>query len=380
MVRLTVYPKRSKMSNKNIEPHGSWDGDFTWHGYFLRTHIKTVTPEYNMNDPSTWPLIRKVIATGNQADHSKTTVPPEYLVYDQNLVRGFRRLQNTQGKSVETSQYMRNLFLHYPFNYDRHGKLREHLHITPNELEEWKKQMSCAVPTRKQEAVTKNATTNDHTNDTATKDVSPEAGFNEIMKMLGSEADTDMIPYTSVVELEEELEKTRKQVSEAKKTAELAEEAKATLDMAYKAACKSYTIRVNGRMRELREYWTKLLSQERTNHGNAKELLVLMKEAMDQEKTRADAAETVVQALKVDLAGHSNDLEKSKKEVEELKAEVKQSSKDISAAKQKAAVAEQQILKILEEMKKKKQSAGSQKRKSSEDVSEAQRKRLKTEV
>jgi hypothetical protein len=55
--------------------------------------------------------------------------------------------------------------------------------------------MSCAVPTRKQEAVTKNATTNDHTNDTATKDVSPEAGFNEIMKMLGSEADTDMIPY-----------------------------------------------------------------------------------------------------------------------------------------------------------------------------------------
>ncbi|CAI9637308.1 unnamed protein product [Alternaria burnsii] len=368
------------LNNKNIEPRVSWDGDFTWDGHFLRMHIETVTPGYNINNPITWPLIRKVIATGTQADHSKTTVPPQWLVYDQKLVRGFKRLQNTQGKSIETSQYMRNLFLHYPFNYDRYGKLRDHPHITPDELEEWKKQMSCVVRTRKQEAVTKNATTNDHTNDEATKNTSSEAAMNEIMKMLGSEADTDIIPYTRVVELEEELEKTRKQVSEANKRVGIAEQAKDRQHVAYQAACKTYSTRVSDEVYELRKYWTNLLSQERTNLGNAKELLVLMKEAMDQEKTRADTAERDIEALRTDLAGCSNDLKESKKEAEELKAEVKQSNKDISAANQKAAVAEQQILKILEEMKTKKQSAGSQKRKSSEDVSGAERKRLKTEV
>ncbi|RYN35115.1 hypothetical protein AA0115_g2385 [Alternaria tenuissima] len=294
-----------------------------------------------MHDPRTWSFISKVVATGEQANYSKATVPPVYMVYDRALINSFKRLQGSHRGTSRLARHLTNLFLYYPFNYDRHGQLREHPHIPPDELEEWKKQMSHGVPTTKQEAVTKNATTNDHTNDEATKDVSPDAAVDEIMKMLDdSDTDTDMIPYSRVMELEEELEKTKKQVSEANKRADTAEEGIEALKVDL-AGCSNDLQKSRGKVDEL---------------------------------------EDKMEVLKDDMKELKDEVEELKTEREELKAKVKQSNKDVSVAKQKTAVKEQQILRILEGMRKKKQGAGSQKRKSSEDVSKAQQKRLRTEV
>ncbi|CAN9139966.1 unnamed protein product [Alternaria sp. RS040] len=331
------------MSNKNIVPRVNWDRDFPWKVYSLRYDITTAIPDYEEDNPRTWPLIRDAVTT-----EYRPTVPPKYLAYDQTLIKSFERLQGPPSRPSRTSKYLTNLFLYYPFNYDRHGQLREHPHITSDELEEWKRQMSRTVPTTKKEAVTKNATTNDHTNDEATKNVSSEAAINEIMKMLDdSDADSDMIPYTRVVDLETELEKTRKQVSEARKRADTAER-----------RIEALKIDLSGRSNNLKK-----------SRGKVDEL-----------EDKVDELEDKMEALKDEVEELKDEAEELKDEVEDLKAKVKQSNKNVSAAKQKTAVKEQQILRILEGMRKKKQGAGFQKRKSSEDASEAQQKRLRTEV
>ena len=338
------------MSNKNIEPHVNWNGDFNWDGYstilgahILQRHIKALIPGYKVTDPRTWPSIREVIAPKYQAKG-----PPKYLAYDQTLVKSLTCFQGSRSRPSRMSQHLTNLFLYYPFNYDRHNQLREYPHITPDELEEWKKQMRLMGWTTKQEALNQNGATNDHTNDEATKDVSPDAAVDEIMKMLDdSDTDTDMIPYTRVVELEKELEKTREQVSGANKRADTAE-----------GGIKALKVDLAGCSNDLKK------SREK------------VEELRDKVEDLGDEVEEL-----------KDEVEGVRYEVEELKAKVKQSNKDVSAAKQKTAVAEQktvvaeqQILKILEGMRKKKQGAGLQKRQSSKDVSEAQRKKLKIDV
>jgi len=127
------------MSDKDIEPCGTWNGDFSWDGYFMRMHMKTVTQQYDMYNPRTWPLIRHVVATENGVDYRKSKIPPEYLVYEQTLIKEMDELRPLQGQRVVSrrkNRVVKNLFRYYPLNYDRNGELRAHPHIPAYELEE----------------------------------------------------------------------------------------------------------------------------------------------------------------------------------------------------------------------------------------------------
>lgn len=127
------------MSNEDTKPCGDWNGDFTWDGHFLRMHIKTVTQKYDMEDPRTWPLVHGVVATGDGVDHRKTKLPPQYMVYDQDLIKTLNEYRPLQGSRAKSGRQRKNdatsRFLFYPFNYDRWGQLRAHPHIPPDDLE-----------------------------------------------------------------------------------------------------------------------------------------------------------------------------------------------------------------------------------------------------
>ncbi|CAN9082039.1 unnamed protein product [Alternaria alternata] len=95
---------------------------------------------------------------------------------------------------------------------------------------------------------------------------------------------------------------------------------------------------------------------------------------------RAKTAEEDACKLRGDLASRDNDLEKGKATVEKLEAEVEQRRKDISTANQRIVGLEKQIFKLFEKAKKKEQGTDTQKRAAVDDVSEAQRKKLKAEA
>jgi len=333
------------MSDKDIEPCGVWSGDFTWDGYFMRMHMKTVTQQYDMYNPRTWPLVSQVIATENNSDYRKSKVPPEYLAYEQTLIKDLDALRPLQGQRAITrrkNRVMKNLFRYYPLNYDRNGELRAHPHIPSDELEEWISQIKKSNPIAKKEEDIKDVIVGNHAADEATEDASPEAAaIHEIMKMLD---DTDTVPNSRVAELEEELEKTKKKSLEADVRAEIAEKKVTAMTAKYQTAVQRFSAQVGEALCEYKEQSHKLLCQERSNLSTLKDILV-----------------------------------KKEDEIASLQSDLKKSGKDVLTAKQETKVAKQQIFKILEEMKKKKQGTGLQKKRAEEDGAEAARKKPKIE-
>jgi hypothetical protein len=337
------------MSKKNIEPCGSWDGDFTWDGYFMRMHMKIVTQKYDMYDPRTWPLLSQVVATENGTEYTKSKLPPEFMVYEQTLMKSMDELRPIQGQRTNwrrKNKNMKNLFRHYPFNYDRNGELRTYPHIPPDELKEWIGHMSHAIPNKTEGVDTTNTVSDDHGSGDTAGDDSNEAAIYEIMKMLD---DTDTVPASRVTELEEELDKTRKEKLEATIRADNARSRVEKMRDNYLTAWEKLSTQVRKEISEYKKQSNALLCQERANFSKLKTLLELS-------QTKHEAA-----------------IEHGKKEVELAKQET-------AAAKQETMVAKQQILKILEEMKKKKQGAGLQKKKAEEEEAEVARKKPKVEA
>ncbi|CAN9082203.1 unnamed protein product [Alternaria alternata] len=342
------------MSNKNIVPCVNWDGGFPWEGYSLRYDITTAILEYEKDNPRTWPLIRDAVTT-----ECRSTVPPKYLAYDQTLIKSFKRLQGSPSRPSRTSQYLTNLFLYYPFNYNSHGQLREHPHIPPNDLEQWKDLMKQEVPTTAEEMKTEDAIYNDQGDDDVTGTTSPEAAIQEMMIMkIFDDTGADHVSAQRVIELEGELEKMRQTVLQANERADSEEKKRtAVIDRGKKA--------YEDLVRERKE-----LQAWRTNFLNE----------YNKMQKRAKTAEEDACKLRGDLASRDNDLEKGKATVEKLEAEVEQRRKDISTANQRIVGLEKQIFKLFEKAKKKEQGTDTQKRAAVDDVSEAQRKKLKAEA
>ncbi|KAI4658160.1 uncharacterized protein J4E79_007142 [Alternaria viburni] len=334
-----------KMSDKNIEPCGTWNGDFSWDGYFMRMHMKTVTQTYDMYNPSTWPLVSQIAATENNFNYRKSKIPPEYLVYEQTLIKdidGLRPLQGQRAITRRKNRVMKNLFRYYPLNYDRNGELRAHPHIPSDELEEWMSQVKKSNPIAKKEEDVKDVLVTSNKTEEVTENDSPEtAAIHEIMKML---EDTDTMPNSRVTELEEELDKTKKKSLEADIRAESAEKKVTVMTAKYQTAVQRFSAQVGEALCEYKEQSHKLLCQERANLGTLKEI-----------------------------------LGKKEDEIASLQSDLKKSGEDVLTAKQETKVAKQQIFKILEEMKKKKQGTALQKKIAEEDGAEAARKKPKIE-
>lgn len=280
-----------------------------------------------MYNPRTWPLVRQVVATENSIDYRKSKVPPEYLVYEQSLIKNLdelRPLQSQRTVNRRKNQNRKNLFRYYPLNYDRNGELRAHPHIPADELEEWISQIKDSKPIAKKEVDTKGVLVGNHANDEVVEDASPEAAaIHEIMKMLD---DTDAVPASRVAELEEELDKTKKESLEADMRAESAEKKATAMRAKYQTAVQKFSVQVGEALCEYKEQSHKLLCQERTNLSTLREILV------------------------------------KEDEIASLQSDLKKSGKDVSTAKQETTMAKQQIFKIFEEMKKKKQGTGLQKK------------------
>ncbi|KAL1801625.1 hypothetical protein ACET3X_001967 [Alternaria dauci] len=353
--------------NNHIKPQWNWDGDFTWDGYFLRMHIKTINPTYDANSPHTWPLIRQVVATGDGADYSGSKFPPQYLAYDRTLVESFKRLQNQPGSSGRMKQHLKKLFLHYPFNYDRHGQLRTYPHMPTDEIEEWKKRMSLVVPNESEEAEYENTTDNDHVEKQTIQIISREVALSKIMKMV-EDTNTETLSASRVPELEKGLQRLRHELSSVKYTRDAWKRRAIDLAESIRAAVNKFPERVVDEL-IYKEKLCKVFNQEQAYSYDLETLVELTmaahEAAIKEHKTRSDTAKEVSTGLMRDLASRDAKLKKRDEEISSLKSELEQSNRD--------------IFMVLEKMEQRGQAASS-KKKVCEDMSEAQRKRMKTDA
>ncbi|KAI4654350.1 uncharacterized protein J4E78_007395 [Alternaria triticimaculans] len=367
------------MDSDKIEPYGNWNGHFTWHGKFMREYVKLVTRKYDKHDPRTWPLIHRSASTETGFNYGNSKFIPEYMVYDQTLMERMDKcdiLRIARNRTTTGQKNVARLFCYYPFNYDRHGELRKYPHIPSEELEEWMSRTTRPVPTTHEKADTENALSNED----ATEDSSSKTAIHEIMKMLD---DTDTATATRVTELEEELDKTRKEILVANIRADSAEKRSTLLQ----ATLNGLASKVAQLMDEHEKETRKLLLQEQTNLSNAKALLATVTSKYEETRARAEIADKEIKELEESLVRHEENHKNSREEVKRLKDKVKQSNQDTVtaqqqtvAAKQETMVEKQQIFKILEEMKKKKQGTGLQKKKAEGDIADPPRKKPKVEV
>ncbi|KAF2036690.1 hypothetical protein EK21DRAFT_52211 [Setomelanomma holmii] len=104
-----------------------YTGGFSWDASTLQADIKSIMPEYDCNDPWTWPLI----TTGSleislrYRCHGKQHLPFG-AVYEPELVKLFTTHHNDEElivrKTSSGKKTLRRYFYYFPFAYDRSGR------------------------------------------------------------------------------------------------------------------------------------------------------------------------------------------------------------------------------------------------------------------
>jgi hypothetical protein len=326
--------------NGIVEPRGDWRGAFTWDGYFMRMRMSTVTRKYcqctyDIYNPRTWPLIAWVGAGDSGADYRKSKIPPRYVAYPQTRIDSMDELQPIKLLKFWTPKM---LFEYYPFNYNRKGQLRAHPHIPSDELEEW---MSL-VNRDKQPNI--------------------EESYKE---------DIELGPV-SVSELERQLDRASKEAEEAKETAH-----------SYRLSALKYQTEAEIQTK-LKVLFEKYLSEDRAEAAGLWNDLRSLKSSKSELQSMFDNLEreheqSLEAREKLWQNQRESELSRKTEEIKGLESEVKKLQAHLAVANQETAAEKETIVKIWEGMKKL-QEASSQKHKATEEVSEAPRKKAKTEA
>ena len=368
------------MSNNHIEPSDFWSGDFTWDGHFMRMHMKMVTKKYDMYNPSTWPLVYRVVATDNATDYRKSRVPPEYMVYEQSLINELDELRPLcRQKSAEcgNGENMKILFHYYPLNYDRKGGLREYPHIPFDELEEWMSycRRSKLITTEKSDA--KDVVQEDKNADTC-----PDAAYEEIMKTL---TDSESASVVSISKVEEQLSCARKELRDAKESFENTRKGLLHDVEASRIAMQKYQKQAASNIEE-KVHAEKALSAQTTRVKELQTTLMFLrcsKEMLRLEyktiRGKVERSQKDQEEMRKAMNDGESELASKNEEIKGLGSEVQKLKVRLTVATKEAEMEKQRILKIWKEMKKGKE-VPSQKKKATEDISEAQRKKSKSEA
>jgi len=368
------------MSNNHIEPSDFWSGDFTWDGHFMRMHMKMVTKKYDMYDPSTWPLVYRVVATDNATDYRKSRVPPEYMVYEQSLINELdelRPLCRHKSAYCGDGENMKMLFHYYPLNYDRKGGLREYPHIPFDELEEWMSycRRSKLITTEKSDA--KDVVQEDKNADTC-----PDAAYGEIMKTLTEPGSASVV---SIPKVEVQLISAQKELRDAKESFDNTRHVLSHNVESYRTAIQKYQKQAANNTEE-KGRAEAALSVQTTRVKELQRALMFLRLSKEMlrieyknlrgklEQSQKDQKEM----WKTVKDGESEIASKNEK-IEGLDSEVRKLKVDLTVVTKEAEIEKQRILKIWKEMKKGKE-VPSQKKKATENISEVQRKKSKSEA
>ncbi|KAF2036691.1 hypothetical protein EK21DRAFT_106004 [Setomelanomma holmii] len=138
------------MATLNIAPDGEWNHDFSWDGHLMRIHIKGLKQDYDETDPRTWPLIKDIKSTDNGKSYEKSKLPPARLAYRSCLAKKILEYRSSRKDSKDDTKLSDGtsasaLFVAYPYNFTRKGKLRQIMGIPPKELELWMRSVKSPV-------------------------------------------------------------------------------------------------------------------------------------------------------------------------------------------------------------------------------------------
>jgi len=312
-----------------ISPSSDWTGIYSWDSHLLRLHITMVKPDYDRDDPRTWPLIKNVCRTERELEIMKEEFPAVRLAYDQGITDYLRLLpplKKTRWHLANACPDVSIRFAGYPFNFDKEGVMRRYPHIPKAEYDEWMQlfgKRSADKP-----AVEKDAQPQESGQATteSAEDISPQTAYEQIIKTF---ADTQHSTSTTISNLELELTNTKNACSIQVRRAELAERKVEHIRAFYKIEMlKGADRRINGFNKELQSY------RDRISEQKAVAQAALASLEVSRQKVRT--TEEQVGQLQTALVERQSELEIARKETAQANEKIMAVWTEVHKGKRKA--------------------------------------------
>lgn len=102
--------------------------------------IQSINPDYQLNDPSTWPLLTDATPTDTDEEYYVDKAPPRWLAYRQDIMYEAKHTTSVlrlHPYFKDTHGVWHSRFFDYPFNFDKTGTFRTHAHLPQEELAIW---------------------------------------------------------------------------------------------------------------------------------------------------------------------------------------------------------------------------------------------------
>jgi myosin heavy subunit len=363
-----------EIDQKNLP---KYTGRFSWIAANLHSYIKEVRPDYNSNDPKTWPLVtteRLQQILGRT--YSGRQLLPLGVAYERDAVQ--LCVSRNPDKIVEvkrtddTIDLMNLHFQNFPFIYNRFGQRRSFEYMPADQYVWWVFGMTGSMPqTRTRSRVSAF---------TFPSEEAPNSTFNEIIGMLREQQSDSATEQLEVIQ--QELIVTKKELAEEMTRAHAAKKDQIATKSWYKKSVETEKRRAEAELQEIKNKLTK----ERTHHSLAQASVAKLTTRYSAirkdwlENTRlASQANLKVQKMEKALDKRNQVLEAVRKDLTTRVGELETAKKETLTAKKEAAAVKELIKKIRDEMKKAK-GIEAQKRKATNDASGSEVKRIRREI
>lgn len=342
-----------------------YHGKFTFDPKTLRDNIKALKPDYDPDDPKTWPVVT------SQCVQQRLGFPyvghqqlPPNVAYERNLVD--RCVSLHADKEIEVVRTnggitKRSLFFHhFPFVYNKHGQARGFEYMHADHYIQWVEGMTGKVP----ETRTKGKDT-----PTRTPETQPDA-FTEILEML--QTDRPLVTARETELLRQQLARTQEELVEERKRAAEAIKEKVDIEKGHVKELAEQDRRLEAIVQGgklLKEGMQEALSREKAQHdatrtslASCNRRITFALERVHQEVRRANMAEARVERRDKTLKLRDQQLSSEKEEAETRAKQVERLRTEAVAARKEAETAKEQINKIRDEMKKNREDGGLKRR------------------
>ncbi|KAJ4347430.1 hypothetical protein N0V95_005432 [Ascochyta clinopodiicola] len=317
--------------------------DFSWDTEKLQPKIKAYKSDYNPQDPWTWPQLRSTKHPGYHDGRQNGAALPQGIVYPREIAHQF--LYPT--RPVRNMSWMMHGNVLFPFSYDGSGKLRTEDALGAQDRWNWMYKMTGARP-----AILE---VEDDPEPESERPESTTGAFNEVIRMVNESYDRDRV---EVVALRKEVTQLSALHGREKVRADKAE----TEVVAVNKACEVEFARANNRAKLVTSIHQKRELFLRTRLQATNETLEATSLQLSQRTKLCDNYQVQISAAAV--------------ETKTLKQSLKERDEEAQDLKNKAAVADEQVMKIWAEMKKVREAVGG-KRKGRENESGVQFKKMK---
>jgi hypothetical protein len=298
-----------------------FNGFFSFDSTILKHHVKAAKPDYNPNDPKTWPVVpftSVYMKNGKNYDGSKLL--PPFVAYERRLINLYVAMHPDRQIGVPRDDggiTKRSMYFHFfPLFYDENGRARSSASMDADQYDSWVRGVIGKVPKARTP-----------TQDTAGPIAKNDEPYHEILGML-QESQSNTTLEDECSSLRQELAAARKQVKDAKELAKAAAEVEDKISNA------------------LRKELADEKKQRASDAARAEEELSALKERAKDQEIELQAFRTQCQQLQDEAAAAQTEAATTRAQITMIRDEMRM-ARDISMKRPATGPAERSVEKRI---------------------------------